>query len=448
MRILTISLALWLCAATGSTEVLTLDREKVVQMALKQNEAYQSALLEKDRISGQYIEARAGAFPRLTFEGSYLRNIDLQTSVITMTDSSGNANVMKLRFGTPHNYALGLNLYQPLYAAGRVGAAIQIAKFGRMYTDAAITTARQNIAAEADRAYLDAVAARQAELAYREAERLADSNLAVVQKLYAQGQVSEFDFLRAQVQAANTRPNRIAAVDRTRLAADYLRNVLALAPETELVIDTAIEEVAISEVELEPLVAEAMANRPELGQGDQMVKIREKLVSIASSGYRPSLGINSQVQWTSFQDEFKKTTISKNSWFRSWNVALVLNWPIFSGFETMGKVRQAKVDYTQSKLAQSQLVRRVRLEVQDALGKVREAKERVDAIGEAVDQAQRGVDIARVRFQNGVGIQLELLDAQVALTTARVNRIAALHDLAVSVSELRRAVGREWAPKW
>jgi outer membrane protein len=272
--------------------------------------------------------------------------------------------------------------------------------------------------------------------------------LAVVQKLYAQGQVSEFDLLRAQVQAANTRPSRIAAVDRTRLAADYLRNVLALAPETELVIDSAIEEVAISEVELEPLVEEAMANRPELGQGDQMVKIREKLVSIASSGYRPNLGINSQVQWSSFQDEFKKTTISKNSWFRSWNVALVLNWPIFSGFETLGKVRQAKVDYTQSKLAQSQLTRRVRLEVQDAFGKVREAKERVGAIGETVDQAQRGVDIARVRFQNGVGIQLELLDAQVALTTARVNRIAALHDLAVSVSELRRAVGREWAPKW
>jgi len=448
MRIFSIFLALWLCATLASAEVLTLDREKVVQLALAQNEAYQSALLEKDRISGQYIEARAGAFPRLTFEGSYLRNIDLQTSVFTMTDSAGNANVMKIRFGTPHNYALGLNLYQPLYAAGRVGAAIQIAKFGRMYTDAAITTARQNIAAEADRAYLDAVAARQAELAYREAERLADSNLAVVQKLYAQGQVSEFDFLRAQVQAANTRPSRIAAVDHTRLAADYLRNVLALAPETELVMDTAIEEMAISEVELEPLVAEAMANRPELGQGDQMVKIREKLVSIASSGYRPSLGINSQVQWTSFQDEFKKTTVSKNSWFRSWNVALVLNWPIFSGFETLGKVRQAKVDYTQSKLAQSQLTRRVRLEVQDAIGKVREAKERVDAIGEAVDQAQRGVDIARVRFQNGVGIQLELLDAQVALTTARVNRIAALHDLAVSVSELRRAVGREWAPKW
>jgi outer membrane protein len=90
----------------------------------------------------------------------------------------------------------------------------------------------------------------------------------------------------------------------------------------------------------------------------------------------------------------------------------------------------------------------VRLEVIDTWGKVDEARQRVEALGETVGQAERGVEIAQVRFKNGIGIQLELLDAHVALTTARVNRIAALHDLAVSVSELRRVVGREWAAQW
>jgi len=79
---------------------------------------------------------------------------------------------------------------------------------------------------------------------------------------------------------------------------------------------------------------------------------------------------------------------------------------------------------------------------------VNEANQRVEALGETVAQAERGLQIAQVRFQNGIGIQLEVLDAQVALTTARVNRIAALHDLAAAVSALRRAVGREWAPQW
>jgi len=448
MRMIVAYALLVFCTVSSRADTIQLDRSKVVELALERNESYQSAQLEEDRVSGQYIEARAGAFPRLTLRGSYLRNIDLQTSVFTMSDEEGDEETMEIRFGTPHNYSVGLNLYQPLYAAGRIGAAIKIAKYGKTYTQAAIDAARHDISVEADRAYLDAVAARQAESVYREAERLADSNLAVVQKLFDQGEVSEFDLLRAKVQAANTRPERIAAENNSRLALDYLRNVLALSADTELLFDSAITEVAIPELDLEALVDEATKARPEIHQSDQMIQIRDKMVSIASSGYRPSLGISSQVQWYTYRDDFSKISLDTDSWFRSWNVALVLDWPIFTGFETTGKVRQAKVDYTQSRLARSQLIRRIRLEVRDALGRARESKQRVRAIGETVEQALRGVEIAQVRFQNGVGIQLELLDAQVALTTARVNRIAALHDLAVAVSELRRAVGREWAPEW
>jgi len=448
MRFVLITLALMMAVTSVSGEVLELSRERAVKLALEQNESYRSALLEKDRIKGQYMEARAGALPQLTFNSSYLRNIDLQTSVLTMTGEDGQSQKMTLSFGTPHNYSFGFSLYQPLYAAGRVGAALKIANYGNKYTEAGIVQARHNIASAADRAYLDAVAARDAEQVYIEAERLADSNLAVVKKLYDEGQVSEYDYLRAQVQLANTRPDRIAASNRARLARDYLRNMLALEPGVEVILPESIQDVSAPSATIEELTAEALQNRPELHQSEQWVNINQKLITIASSGYRPTLGINSRIQWDSFQDEIKKSSISSSAWNRSWNVSLVLSWPIFNGFETSGKVRQAKVDYSQSKLANSQLARQVRLEVQDAWGKVDEARQRVEALGETVSQAERGVEIAQVRFKNGIGIQLEILDAQVALTTARVNRIAALHDLAVAVSELRRAVGREWAAQW
>ncbi|MDD4052888.1 MAG: TolC family protein, partial [candidate division Zixibacteria bacterium] len=81
-------------------------------------------------------------------------------------------------------------------------------------------------------------------------------------------------------------------------------------------------------------------------------------------------------------------------------------------------------------------------------GKLKVAHQRVEALGQTVKQAERGVEIAQVRYRNGVGTQLELLDAQVALTASRVNRISARHDLAVAIANLRRAVGREWASQW
>lgn len=448
MKRILLCLLMVACVATASAETLTLSRESVVRMALEQNEAYKAAQLEKDRIRGRYLEARAGALPNLSFNAGYQRNIDLQTSIFSISDSTGASQPMKITFGTPHNYTFGLNFYQPLYASGQVGAAIKIAKYGFVYTDAGIDAARHDVATRADKAYLDAVSAREATIVFRDAERLADSNLAVVQKLYDQGQVSEYDLLRAQVQAANSRPDRIAADNNAGLALDNLRNILALPPETELILDSTVADVTAPELTLEPLVTEALANRPELRQSEQMVNINRKLIDIAEGGHRPNIGIASQVQWSSLVERFSQTSTSSDAWNRSWTVGISMTWPIFSGFQTTGKIRQAKVDYSQSQLNRSQQVRQVRLEVQDALGKLTEARQRVEALGQTVKQAERGVEIARVRYNNGVGTQLELLDAQVALTASRVNRISARHDLAVAVANLRHAVGREWASQW
>jgi outer membrane protein len=448
MRFLTL-IVVFLFSVSGLLgEVIKLDREKAVELALERNESYQSALLEEERVRGQYIEARAGAFPRLTFDGSYMRNIDLSSSVLTMTDEEGSSETIRLKFGTPHNYSFGFTLYQPLYAAGKVGAAIKIARYGFAYTSERIRTERNNIATEADKAYLDAVAAREAAEVYREAERLADSNLAVVERLYAHGQVSEYDLLRAQVRAANSRPDRIAWENSARLAMDGLRNMLAMPLETEFELAATIEAVLVPEIVIDDLISEAVQNRPELRQSEEMIKIRRKVIDIEKGGYKPNLGVSSSIRWDQFADEFERSSVAGESWNRSWNVMLTLNWPIFTGLETAGKIRQARVDFDQSQLQKSQLIRQIRLEVRDAAGRVRESGERTAALGQTVAQAERGLDIARVRYQNGVGTQLELLDAQVALTTARVNRISALHDLAAAVASLRRAVGRGWGPQW
>ncbi len=431
-----------------SAETITLTREKTVEMALERNETYQSVLLEKDRIQGQYLEARAGAFPRITFDGSYLRNIDLQSSVLTMEGEDGTSERFTLKFGTPHNYSFGISFYQPLYAAGRVGAALKIAKYGFKYTDELISATRHDVATKADKAYLNAVMANKAVQIFREAEKLADANLDVVQKMFKEGQSSEYDLLRAQVQAANSRPDRIQAENNARLALNYLRNILALPENSEIVLGNDIIETQTPILNIETLIAEALANRPELRQTEELMNINKKLISIEKSGFKPEVGISSRMQWDSFKDDIGKTSLSGDSWNRSWNVAVVLNWSIFSGMETIGKVRQARVDYNQSRLANSQLKRHIRLEVEDAVGKIDEAKLRVEALGEAVDQARRGVEIGQVRFENGIGTQLELQDTQVALTTARVNQINALHDLALAVSSLRQVIGREWAVEW
>jgi len=424
---------------------LYLTRWEAVQLALKQNEGHRTVLLEAERVHGLYLEARAGALPSLTLEGEYLRNLELPTSVIRLEDSAGQSTKLRTSFGTKNDYRMTLRLNQPLYVAGKIGAALKIAGYGKELTAARIEASRRNTAAAADKAYLDAVAAGLAVRVFQAAEALADSNLRVVEALSAQGQVSEYDLLRAQVRAANARPDRISTENRARLAHDRLHDALALPPETVLHLDTVLPVLTVPALALDGLLAEAQAQRPELRQGVLNVDINRKLIDIARGNGKPTLTFSSALQWQGLAEDL---TPSSDEWYRSWNASLNLTWPLFTGFGVAGQVRQAKVDLHQSELAQAQLERQVRLEVQSAVADLEDAGERVQALGETVGQAERGVAIAHVRYQNGMGTQLELQDAEVALTAARVNRINALYDLALATSELRRAVGRPWAPTW
>ena len=83
----------------------------------------------------------------------------------------------------------------------------------------------------------------------------------------------------------------------------------------------------------------------------------------------------------------------------------------------------------------------VELEARQAFMRMQEAQERLRAQQETVGQAQKGLDIAEVRYRTGVGTQLETLDAQQVLTQARTNYAQGLNDYVVSVAGLEKAIG-------
>ncbi len=86
------------------------------------------------------------------------------------------------------------------------------------------------------------------------------------------------------------------------------------------------------------------------------------------------------------------------------------------------------------------------LDLEQSYGKYIEARENLSAQGNAVELARRGLEIANVRFENGVGTQLEVSDARLQLQLAEINKATAFYDLAVGYAKLMRALGRDLEP--
>jgi outer membrane protein TolC len=147
-----------------------------------------------------------------------------------------------------------------------------------------------------------------------------------------------------------------------------------------------------------------------------------------------------------YQTQFDEGNVFERRWDRSLSSYLELSVPIFDSWKTPSRVKQAKIDYSQSVLQEEAIRKAMILDLEQSYGRYIEARENLSAQGNAVELAKRGLSIAGVRFENGVGTQLEVSDARLQLQIAEINKATAFYDLAVSYAKLMRALGRDPEP--
>jgi outer membrane protein len=104
-------------------------------------------------------------------------------------------------------------------------------------------------------------------------------------------------------------------------------------------------------------------------------------------------------------------------------------------------VAKARADLRQAVEAERKALLGVETEVTGARLSLAEAKERLAVSGKAEEQAKEALSLIRARYESGAATITEYLDAEVALTGARVRNVAARFDVERATAELRRALG-------
>ena len=133
--------------------------------------------------------------------------------------------------------------------------------------------------------------------------------------------------------------------------------------------------------------------------------------------------------------------IRDRKWRKSWNTSLVLAIPLFDGQLAEARVARAQQEVKKAEYDRQRFERVVRLEIQQAYYDVQEASERLAANRDAVLHAEKGLQVAESRYGRGVGTQLEILGAQLALVQSQTENAIARRDRALALMYLERAVG-------
>ena len=406
-------------------------RVDCLNTALQQNAAILKAKNDLEASHGVVIQTRAIALPQVHASGQY-------------RDTDKNATENFPGTSVPHeNWNAGVQILQSIYQGGKTVAALRAAGATKKQALAQYDTAIADALLSTRLAYYDVLLANQQVTVHEASVNLLQKELEDQQHRYDAGTVPKFNLLRAQVAVANERPAMIQAKNNFRIAKNNLSNLLGYNLPRDIWEDVPLNltdtlDDAPYQINLPDAIQQALSQRSELMALRKGEQLQELNIVNAKSGYKPNVSVFAGYNW--FNAQFTPP-VELDHDIHGWNAGAQLSWDIFDGLLTRGKVIQAKALYEKSKTDVADESRQIELEVRTAYSQFIEAKEVLDSQHAVQEQADEALREARARAEAGTGTQLDVLDAETALTQARTTQVQALHDYDTARARLQRAIG-------
>jgi outer membrane protein len=410
--------------------------EDAVRLSLTLNQELAMSRLETEKSHARVSEAWGNTMPSISFDGTYSRAIKKPVFFLPDFSNLSSGNIIPIEIGTDHSVTLNFTAQQILFNSAviiGVGAS-------KIYAEAAhesYRAKRLETIAKVRKAYYGALLADEVRVMMLENVKNAEENLHNVDLLSKQGIVSEYDQLRAQVGVENLRPIALQAENNAALAVEALRGAIGLDVNEQITLKDRLAYVQLDQAVVDNAVDEAMHTNATLSALRLAVDVNQAYVDVERSGYFPTLAAFGNYQYQAAKNNL---SISTNDFIKSSTVGLSLSMNLFKGFQTNARVEQAQLDKEKSQEQLSAYEIGLRTGVHSIVMQLRQAQKRIDAQSRTVEQAERGYKIASSRFVNGSGTQLEVNDAQLALTQAKVNRMQAIYDYLVSSADLEQAL--------
>jgi outer membrane protein TolC len=417
---------------------LELDLATALTIAHDNNPTIKIAELEIERVDYSKREALGNLLPSLSASGQYTNNI--MKSVMFMPES------FSAMMGGQKYMEIG---YKNSYTA-TVSAALPLVNFSlweqikskQNEIDIIIEKSRASkldMTKQVKDAYFAVLLAKNSLNVLERSINNAKETLKTTKASYEQGVVSEYDYIRAQVQVNNLNPTYISAKNGLDLAILQLKMILSLPTEQEISLKENLEDFSekVTEINLNENTAE---NNSDLRQLDLNIVSLQNSLRLVNSQHLPSLSAFGQYSYLTQADDFK---FADYNWVGSAAVGLQLNIPIFNGRTVVNKAKQIKISLQELQLQKEYLKEGIDLQIQAAINSMKAAKEQLEANKDAIKQAERGYEIAKVRYQTGAGTILELNDSELSMTQANLTYQQSLYDYLVAQSNLEKVLGKE-----
>lgn len=407
-----------------------------IGVALKNNPSVVASGKNVDAADAKYWQAVGAFLPTVKLQGGYGQTYSQPyTMQFSLNNITQDVTVGIDQTADTKNWQASLT--QPVFVAALVPGAT----LARKNLDVARESLRKTVldtSFNVTQSYFGVIKASRMEKLAEESLTMAQSHLDQVREMLSAGVVTRADLLRSEVQVAQAEVGLTRAKNGLEIAKDAFNNSLGNDLEQPVALDeTGFTGTVSSLPEYRSLLALALDNRPDWKQYQLSIGMSEDNLKIAQSNLLPSIMINAN-KTESFTDYHMFNTD-----INSWTITGGASWTLFDGLTTENKIKEAAASLDSQKATEDQVRNGIALEVRDAFLNLNSALETIGSTKKAVDSAEEGYKVSTQRYNSGVGTNLEVLDAQVALTQAKNDFLQSIFDVETAKAKIDQVVGKE-----
>lgn len=412
-----------------------LSLEECLQIGLENNLPLQGK--KNEVIKGKYTisENRARLLPQINGFANFNDNFEPPVSV---TDGTAFGNPYNVTKTLQYNASAGIQLRMPLYDQ-TVYTTVAVAKMMEQLSRLSYEKAKEDLMIEISKLYyLGQTTTEQIRLIKNNITRLEELKN-ITMALFDNGMALGVDVKRVNINLENLHTQHDNAQAMLAQQLNLLKYTIDYPADTEIVLS------AINPEEIVPVALTGLSeNLYELQLAESQTQLAKKQKKMISQRYIPSLNLTGNLSFSAFTDKAYHWFHShpSNKWYDSYGLGVSLQIPIFDGLDKRNKIRKAKIDIENFKLAQENTRKLLQTQylnaTNDLMNNQRNFKKQKDNYLLAEDV----YTVTTSRYKEGIASMTEVLQDEMRMSEAQNNYIQAHYNYQVTNLTLLKLTGK------
>lgn len=434
---LMLMIGICITSVLSAQDTLKVDLAKSVEIALDQNKTIKVAEKEIERVDYANLEKKSALLPTIGASASYQRAVKKQKMFFSFPGMPANPDGIEV--GQDNTFAGVLSASMPIIAP-TLWASLKLNETEAQMALESARSSKLSLVNNVTKAYYAVLLSQDSYQVFEKAYKSSGENAKVIYDKYKQGTVSEFEWIRADVQLRNAQTNLVSASSAVSMSKLQLKLLLGVPMDIEVVLEGKLSDY---ENKIFDQAIKAGANNvdenTDLKQFDIRMDQMKKSLEINKTTWLPTLAASFNFQYMTMPND--DVAFKDYYWFPTSTAGLSLSVPIFQGGSKYFKSKQLKIQMEELKDQRVNLRRSLELQAISFTDNMIKAIEKIESTRKGLSQAEKSLNISQKMYEVGMATYLDINSAELAYIQAGLSYNQAIFDFVSAKSDLEKLLG-------